>query len=47
MHGISTKLYEAAAAAVSEEQASNSDGTSINIDDDVVDTDYEVIDDTD
>jgi len=47
MHGISTKLYEAAAAAVSDEQAPSSDGSSINIDDDVVDTDYEVIDDTD
>ena len=45
MHGISTKLYEAAASAVSEEQSSN-DGTTINIDDDVVDADYEVIDDT-
>ena len=47
MHSISTKLYEAAAAAVSEEQTSNEGGTSINIDDDdVVDTDYEIIDDT-
>ena len=46
MHGISTKLYEAAAAAVSEEQTAT-EGTSINIEDDVVDTDYEVIDDTD
>ena len=46
MHGISTKLYEAAASAVSDEQSAN-DGSSINIDgDDVVDTDYEVIDDT-
>ena len=47
MHGISTKLYEAAAAAVSEEQQSTNDGSSINIEDDVVDADYEVIDDTD
>ena len=46
MHGISTKLYEAAASAVSEEQ-SPADGSSINIEDDVVDADYEVIDDTD
>ncbi|CAI8219114.1 MAG: Chaperone protein DnaK [Methanobacteriota archaeon] len=46
MHGISTKLYEAAAAAVSEEQTAT-EGTSINIEDDVVDTDYEVIDDND
>ena len=46
MHGISTKLYEAAASAVSEEQ-STTDASSINIEDDVVDADYEVIDDTD
>ena len=46
MHGISTKLYEAAASAVSDEQSAN-DGSTINIDgDEVVDTDYEVIDDT-
>ena len=46
MHGISTKLYEAAASAVSEEQ-SNADCSSINIEDYVVDGDYEVIDETD
>ena len=43
MHGVEAAD---AAAAVSEEQTAT-DGASINIEDDVVDTDYEVIDDTD
>ena len=41
MHGISAKLYEAAAANVAEED--NGDHT--DIDDDVVDADFEVVDD--
>ena len=41
MHGISAKLYEAAAANVAEEDS----GDHTDIDDDVVDADFEVVDD--
>ena len=41
MHGISAKLYEAAAANVAEEGS----GDHTDIDDDVVDADFEVVDD--
>ncbi|CAI8311338.1 MAG: Chaperone protein DnaK [Marine Group II euryarchaeote MED-G33] len=41
MHGISAKLYEAAAANVAEEEG----GDHTDIDEDVVDADFEVVDD--
>ena len=41
MHGISAKLYEAAAANVAEEDG----GDHTDIDEDVVDADFEVVDD--
>ena len=41
MHGISAKLYEAAAANVAEDDS----GDHTDIDDDVVDADFEVVDD--
>ena len=41
LHGISSKLYEAAAANVAEEDS----GDHTDIDDDVVDADFEVVDD--
>jgi molecular chaperone DnaK len=41
MHGISAKLYEAAAANVADEDS----GDHTDIDDDVVDADFEVVDD--
>ena len=41
MHGISAKLYEAAAANVAEEDS----GDHTDLDDDVVDADFEVVDD--
>ena len=43
MHGISAKLYEAAAANVADEDGG--DHTGIDGDDDVVDADFEVVDD--
>jgi molecular chaperone DnaK len=43
MHGISAKLYEAAAANVAEEEG----GDHTDIDEDVVDADFEVVDDGD
>ena len=45
MHAVSTKLYEAAAAEMAE-QESGEDGA-INVDDGVVDADFEVVDDED
>ena len=44
MHGVSAKLYEAASAEMAEQEGSGDDG---NIDvgsDDVVDADFEVVD---
>ncbi len=42
MHGISAKLYEAAAASMEDEQGG--DHTGIDGDEDVVDADFEVVD---
>ena len=47
MHGISSKLYEAAAAEMAEAENNEGDG-SINVEgDDVVDADFEVVDEED
>ena len=43
MHGISAKLYEAAAANMADEEGG--DHTGMDADDDVVDADFEVVDD--
>jgi hypothetical protein len=45
MHAVSTKLYEAAAAEMAQ-QESGEDGD-ISVDDDVVDADFEVVEDED
>jgi len=45
MHAISTKLYEAAASAVADEQAEGG-GAAAAAADGVVEADYEVIDET-
>ena len=45
MHGVSTKLYEAAAAEMAQ-QESGEDGD-ISVDDGVVDADFEVVEDED
>jgi molecular chaperone DnaK len=47
MHGISSKLYEAAAASMADEQTDGGDYTGMDGDDDVVDADFEVVDDDD
>ena len=45
MHGVSTKLYEAAAAEMAQQEGSE-DGE-ISVEDDVVDADFEVVEDED
>jgi molecular chaperone DnaK len=47
MHGISAKLYEAAAAEMAAQEAESGDGSAgtVSGDDDVVDADFEVVDD--
>ena len=47
MHGISAKLYEAAAAEMAAQEAESGDGSAgtASGDDDVVDADFEVVDD--
>ena len=47
MHGISSKLYEAAAASMADEQTDGGDYTGMDGNDDVVDADFEVVDDDD
>jgi len=46
MHGVSTKLYEAAAAEMAQQESGDDDGA-INVDDGVVDADFEVVEDED
>jgi molecular chaperone DnaK len=47
MHGISSKLYEAAAASMADEQTDGGDYTGMDGNNDVVDADFEVVDDDD